>query len=194
MKKRLIALALVIPILSGCSNVQDELNQETFFNKLFPNPWEALATLIAFIVLLLVVFFFLYKPVKSMLKKRADYVENKIKDAEIREEKSKELLEDASKNLEDSKKQGLEIIEKSKKTALQEKETIINEGKNEAKLQIENAKKEIEQEIEKSKDEIHKEIVDVALSASKEVLKREINDKDEERLIDDFIKDLDKDK
>ena len=57
MKKRLIALALVIPILSGCSNVQDELNQETFFNKLFPNPWEALATLIAFIVLLLVVFY-----------------------------------------------------------------------------------------------------------------------------------------
>ena len=163
-----------------------------FIKKLFPNPWEALATFVAFIILLIAVFVFAYKPVKALLKKRQDYVDNKIKDAEIREEKSKELLDEANKNIEDSKKQGMEIIEQSKIDALATKQTIIEEGKEEAKKQILDAKKEIAQEIEKSKDDIHNEIVDVALSASKEVLKRNVNEDDERRLLNDFINGLDK--
>ena len=52
------------------------------------------------------------------------------------------------------------------------------------------AKHEIEQEIEKSKDEIHSQIVDVAFDASKKVLSREVNQKDNEKLINEFISDL----
>lgn len=170
----------------------DDLDAQSFIEKLFPNPWEALATFVAFIILLIAVFFFAYKPVKELLKKRQDYVENKIKNAEEREEKSKELLENANANIETSKKEAMNIIEEGKKTAQIEAKAIIDNSKEEAKQNIENAKKEIEQEIEKSKDEIHQEIVDVALTASKEVLKRNINEKDEKRLLDDFVNDLDK--
>ena len=172
--------------------LENIISRDDFISKLFPNPWEALATFIAFVILLIAVFFFAYKPVKELLKKRQDYVDNKIKDAEIREEKSKELLEEANLAKENSKKEGMEILEQYKADALATKQEIINEGKEEAKKQLQDAKKEIAQEIIKSKQDIHNEIVDVALSASKEVLKRNVNEDDEKRLLDDFINDLDK--
>ena len=45
---------------------------------------------------------------------------------------------------------------------------------------------------QEAKEEIRREMVSIALSASEEVLKREINEKDNSRIVTDFIKDLDK--
>ena len=41
---------------------------------------------------------------------------------------------------------------------------------------------------------IHDEIVDVALSASEELLNREVNKDDNKRLLNDFVNDLEKEK
>ena len=166
MKKaaKLVPIALFAVPLSACDGA---ISKDDFISKLFPNVWDALATLLAFIVLLLVAFFFAYKPVKNLIKKRGDYVEGKIKDADEKEEKAKQ-------------------------DALIEKERIANEAKLAREAEVKKAKEEIAQEIEASKDEVHKEIVSVALDASKKVLSREVNSKDNEKLIDDFIKDLDK--
>ena len=54
------------------------------------------------------------------------------------------------------------------------------------------AEQDIIRSREEALDEIHDEIVSVALSATSEVLKREINEKDNARIVDDFIKDMDK--
>ena len=56
---------------------------EEFMEKLFPNVWDALAVFLAFVVLLIAVFYFAYKPVKKLLKQRGDYVEDKIKTASL---------------------------------------------------------------------------------------------------------------
>ena len=51
---------------------------------------------------------------------------------------------------------------------------------------------EIAKSKEKALDDIHNEIVNVALDASKAILNREINEEDNSRLIEDFIKEVDK--
>ena len=45
---------------------------------------------------------------------------------------------------------------------------------------------------EEAKEEIRQEMVSVALAASEEVLKREVNEKDNARIVENFIKDMDK--
>ena len=61
-------------------------------------------------------------------------------------------------------------------------------------VQIRKMKSDAEHDIEQSKKEaledIHDEIVSVALMASSEVLKREINEKDNARIVEDFIKEM----
>lgn len=189
MKRALKFAPLLFSIcLCGCSTV----SKDDFISRLFPNVWDALATFLAFIVLLLVAFYFGYKPVKKMIKKRGDYVEDKIKDAENKNKDAEEKLQQANLEIKDSNVEAMNIIEKAKEDALKEKERIALEAKQVREEEIKKTKEQIAQEIEASKDEVHKEIVQVALDASSKILSREVSEKDNEKLIDDFLKDLDK--
>lgn len=178
-------------VLTSCGEAPFDSN--SFLHKLFPQPWDALAIFLAFIVLLLIAFYIGYKPVKKMLKARKDYVEGNIKKAEEREQQSRSLVSDAEKEVVESKKEATRIIEKAQEDASKQKAIIIADAKKEAELEKEKAKQEIAQEIKASKDEIHREIVSVAMDASSKVLGREVNDEDNRRLVDDFVKDLKKD-
>lgn len=185
---KFVPIALLAPFLAGCNTV----SKDDFISKLFPNVWDALATFLAFIILLLVAFYFGYKPVKKLIKKRGDYVENKIKDADEKEKQATEKLEQAETRIKESNVEAMEIVEKAKEDALLEKQRIALEAKKAREEEVKKAKEEIAQEIEASKDEVHKEIVQVALDASSKILSREVNAKDNEKLVDDFLKDLDK--
>ena len=186
-KSKFLILALSSFALSGCA---DAITKESFMDKLFPNPWDALAVFLAFILLLLAVFYFAYKPVKKLLKQRGDYVEGKIKTAEEREKESEKLLNKANEEVKASRVEAMAIVEKAKEDANKERQAILDKAKEEKAAEIKRTKEEIAQEIEASKDEIHREIVSVALDASSKVLEREVNKKDNEKLIDSFIDDL----
>ena len=54
------------------------------------------------------------------------------------------------------------------------------------------AEEDIARSKEEAKEEIRQEMVSVALAASEEVLKREVNEKDNARIVENFIKDMDK--
>jgi len=170
------------------------VSKEGFISKLFPNPWEALAVFLAFIVLLVVVFFVAYKPVKKLIKQRVDYVEGKIKNAEDKEREAISKVYDANQAVKKSRQEALAIVEQAKADANKEKKVIKEQAKFEADQEVLRAKEEIAQEIEKSKDEIHSHIVDVALDASKKVLSRELKDADNEKLIKEFIDEVEEQK
>lgn len=191
MKKTLKFLPLLgAPVaLSSCGVEKNE-----FLDKLFPNPWDALAVFLAFIILLIAVFYFAYKPVKNLLKKRGDYVEDKIKSAESKEQEATKLLSDANEEVKAKKVEAMGIVEKAKEDANKERQAILDKAKEERQAEVNKAKEEIAQEIEASKDEIHREIVSVAIDASSKVLEREVTKKDNEKLIDSFIDDLKEDK
>jgi F-type H+-transporting ATPase subunit b len=189
MKKSKLAL-LGTSIVASTSLAGCDVSIGDLTEKLFPNPWDALAVFLAFVVLLIAVFYFAYKPVKKLLKERGDYVEGKIKTAEEREEKSQQLLDEANEEVKAKRIEAMGIVEKAKEDAQEERTAILEKAKEEKAEEIRRTKEEIAQEIEASKDEIHREIVSVAIDASSKVLEREVNSKDNEKLIDNFIDDL----
>ena len=108
-KANLISILILSSVLlTSCSDAP--ISGDDFISKISPNLWDFLAVFAAFIVLILIVFFFGYKPIKKLLQKRRDYVEGKISNAEQRENKSKQILSDAEKVLSDSKKEAIEIV------------------------------------------------------------------------------------
>ena len=190
-KHKIIALGALLPFfLASCG--EEHMGDITSVTEKLTdfNVWDFLITFLAFVVLLIIVFFFGYKPVKEVIQKRKEYVNSNIKEAEDRELKSRGLVDEAKETLEKSKKTALEIVESSKETALKEKEKILLSAKEEAKREIDKAHEDIKREIEAEKDNMHKEIVDVALKASEELLQRELNTKDNKRLLDDFVSEI----
>ena len=69
---------------------------------------------------------------------------------------------------------------------------IVEEARAEANLIIERAKVEIEREKEKAEYSLKKEAIDLALELSKKVIEKNIDEKKNRTLIDEFISEVGK--
>jgi F-type H+-transporting ATPase subunit b len=156
-------------------------------DKLIPNWLSFVIQFSSFIILLLVVFFFAYKPVKKMLKKRADFIQEEIDQAQKNHAEAVEQTKEAKKLLSDSKAEASLIIENATKKGEEKYEAMMLEAKEEVKEMKLAAQEDIEQAKVDALNDIRNEMVNVALTASKEILKREVDEKDNTRLAEDFI-------
>ena len=160
---------------------------ETIRNNLIPSWTSFVMQIVAFIILLLVVIFFAYKPVKKMLKQRQDYIEKEISDAEKSKSAAEMNFNQSQETIVASKKEANQIIEDAQVEAKRQRDEIIEAAKREAiKIKLD-AEKDIERSRQEALDDIKNEIVSVALLTSQEILGREINEDDNSRLAKDFI-------
>jgi len=167
---------------------------EDFLNKLFPDFWSFLINFLALIVLFFAVYFLAYKPIKKYIDARKDYIEHNLRDSE----RAKKINEDKAKEgdaiVSDAKKEANEIIVKAKTDASVSAESIVTQAEKDAQERQKAADLAIKQEEEKSRRAIHDEIVNVAIDASKQVLAREVNEKDNAKLVKSFAESVSKEK
>ena len=172
-------------VLSNMQNIGETI--KTISEKLIPNWISFVIQFLSFLILLTVVFIFAYKPVKKILKKRADFVENEIKEARENNLIAQKNVEEAKEMVVTSKVQASAIIKNAEQQGYEQYDAIIEQ----AKTDVEEMKKDAQKDIERAKEEaiqdIRNEMVSVALSASEEILKREVDSKDNKRLAEDFI-------
>ena len=158
--------------------------------KLIPSWISFVVQFLSFLVLLLVVFFVAYKPVKKILKKRADHIEDEIKQAEEKNATAATSVNEAKELVSSSKIKASEIIKNAESQGQERVEAMLLE----AKQEVAEMKKAAEEDSARAKEDalqdIRSEMVNVALSASKEILKREVDSKDNVKLAEDFIKQL----
>lgn len=178
-----------IPMLSFIDDFREEV--QGIGNKLIPNFWSFLTQLLALIILIIVFMLVAYKPVKKMLNARAENIENNIKTAQTYAQISEQNLKQSEETIIASKKKANDIIAEATVKASEKQKEMIDETNKE----IVRLKKEAEKDIEASRqaalDEIHDEMVNVAISASEVLLKREINKEDDSRIVEEFIKNAD---
>ena len=158
--------------------------------KLIPNWLSFVVQFLSFLVLLLVVFFLAYKPVKKILKKRADYVEDEIKQAKENNAQAQASVEEAKQLVASSKEKASEIIKNAEAQGQERFDAIILDAKQEVAEMKKAAEEDIARAKEDATQDIRSEMVNVALSASKEILKREVDTKDNVKLAEDFIDQL----
>ena len=164
---------------------------EEIIQKLVPNLGSFLTQFLALVVLILGVIILGYKPIKKMLDKRSDYIEQNITNAETKSKEAEVNFKQSEEAIIASRKQANELLIQAKSSAIEEKERILEEARQQSLQMKKDAEKDIERSREEAKESIRQEMVQVALEASKELLKREVNSKDNERLVEDFIKGID---
>ena len=193
--KYFLSLLTIFPtlfLLTSCNT--DELGNSLSENieaKLIPNIWAFLVQLFAFIILIIIVTKFAYKPVRKYLDKRSDMLTSERKESADLNSKAKENLYESEKKLAEVRENASKIIDDAKTKAKEEREKILEEANLEANKTKRNALKSIEEEKTKAKSELKNEIVDVALTATSKLLEREVTTSDNKKIVDDFVKELD---
>lgn len=167
---------------------------EDFINKLFPNFWSWLINFLALIVLFVIVYFLAYKPIRKYVQARKDYIERNLRDSEAAKEINERKALESDKLIVEAKREASVIVAKAKVDASKQADIIIDEAKKEASRKQVEADIAIKQAEEKSKAAIEEQIINVAMDASKKVLGRELESKDNARFLKEFVSDLNEDK
>lgn len=159
--------------------------------KIFPNGmWDFLIQLIAFILLLLIVFFLGYKPIHKMMQKRRDAVNGMIEDAKKNQVIAEKAAKASDQTILEGKEEAERILAEARKQAQFEREKLLADTEQEIIARKKKADEDILAAQEASKEEVRRQIVDVAMLASETLLSREVDDADNRRLVESFVDDL----
>lgn len=167
------------------SKISDEITK-TFDNLTFNWPYFVLSLLTLTLVVLFVTFL-VYKPLKKMLKARQEFIQNNINESIKAKEKALEAQESIDLKINDANIKVSNLILEAKS----ESEKIINDGMQKAQKQSEILLQQANILVEKKyKDfelEQKKIIIENAVELARKILKRELKDKDNKKLISELM-------
>lgn len=194
-KKILIFLVALIGVFSLTSCDAESFSENlssSIIHALIPNFWGFITQFLALIVLIVLVGLFAYKPLRKFMDSRSEFLDNEVKTATKNNNQSKLNLQESEKSIADSRKAAMDIVNEAKITANTEKKRIIGDADTEVLKMKDMAQKDIERSKYEAQKSIKDEIVNVALDASKQVLGREVNKEDNERIVNSFMDEIDK--
>lgn len=153
--------------------------------------WKELTwPIINFTILVAALFYVGRKPVREFFKKRTEMIEKSLKDAEEAKELAKKILEEVRERLKNTDTEIEEILASAKKAGEKEKDALIAEGKRLKDKILEQARVNIEFELQKAKEAIKSEAVIMALELAEKQIEERLGKKDQEKLIEEYIKKL----
>jgi F-type H+-transporting ATPase subunit b len=149
---------------------------------------------INFIILLVLLRHFLYRPVTNMLKSRAQKIEDDLSTAENEKEDAVKLREEYEEQLRNSRGRAQEIIEDAENRALRKAGEIIKEAEQKADLIMENKMKEIEQAKKEALEQLRNEVASISILAAGKLIQERLDQKKHQQLIKSYIAQLDRNK
>ena len=160
--------------------------------SLFPNPLTMIIQLLATLVIFLAVKKWLWKPVREIIRKRSDKMQESLDSAFKQNEEASRNLEESKKELKEAKASSKEIIDAARLEATNLKNEIISSAKRDAQNKLDLAENKIEQRKNEVKDELHDEMVEVAMAAVSKLLEEKSTSKDDKKAIDKFVDEVTK--
>ena len=149
-------------------------------------------SIVVFVILVVVLWKFVLKPVNNMISKRQEEIREKVDDADKKSLEAGKYLEEQKKSIDKSRIEAKKIIDEGKEAARKIKEEIENQASEKSKLMVEDALTEIRSEKDRSINEVKDEMVDIALSASQKMISKSLSGEDHKKLIEESLKDLGK--
>ena len=151
-------------------------------------PWEIITQLINLLLLFLLLKHFLFKPVQNILNARQAEIDKSYADAETAQTRAEELRDEYEKRISDAKAEAADIAKAASRKAQAHYDEVVGTAKADAARLREKAEAQIEQEKKKAMNELKDEISGIAVDIASKVVEREIDEKDHEELISEFIK------
>ncbi len=163
---------------------------ERLFDLDFQLIHDALFSAIAVFILFILLSYLLFNPVRDMLKKRQEKIQDDIDSAKKDKEDASVLKEQYEEKLKNVNQESEEILSQARKRAQTNENNIIAEAKEEAARIIDKAVKEAELEKEKAKDDIKKEMVEIASLMANKVISGKMDTSVQDALVEETLKEV----
>jgi F-type H+-transporting ATPase subunit b len=129
-----------------------------------------LAQVINFLVVLVALRLFLYKPVLEMLDRRAQRVREGLDAAESSKEQAAQAEQEVTRQLDDARREGQALLAQTQETATRIQEEARAQARREADTLLERARNEIQLERDQAIAELRREFADLTMDAAEKVV------------------------
>ena len=151
------------------------------------NVWTLIAQIVNFLILLLVLYFFAYKPVMKMLDERSRKIKESMDEVQKVKEQAAQTEEEFKKKIEAASKEGQEVIARAMRTGEEARQRAQLEAKQEAQGLVEKARVEIQRERSETIGELRQEFADLTIVAAEKVIGKSLDKETHRQIIDKVL-------
>jgi F-type H+-transporting ATPase subunit b len=149
-----------------------------------------IAQLIAFLILFFLLKKFFWKKFLGILDERKEKISKEFQSIENTKQEIEKMKNEYQKELGNIEDKAKVLMNESLERTKFLQDQMLNEAKTEAGKIIANAHDEIKYEMEKAKNILKDDVVSITLRATEMVLQENVDDKKNEKLIKDFLENL----
>ena len=152
--------------------------------------FEIVLSMIAVFVLFLLLSYILFNPVRDMLKKRQEMVQETKDTANREKADALQLKAEYDEKIKNAEAEVEEILTQARKRALKNEKVIVDEAKEEAARIIANANVQVELEKKKAMDDLKQEVVAIAAMMAGKMVTVSMDEETKNQLIEDTLKEM----
>jgi len=150
--------------------------------------WQGLlAQLINFALLLVLLYFIAYKPIRRMLDERSEKIRVGLEQAEQMKEMMAKTEGQVKEHLEVARGERQNILAQAEQVGQQLKEEAREQAKHDAESIVAKARVEIQREQDEAIGELKRQFVDLAILAAEKVISETLDKKKHRKLIDEVL-------
>lgn len=154
------------------------------------NLWQILISLANLLIMFLILKRFLFKPVQNVMAARQEQVDKLYGDAEEDRNAAKAMKEEYEARLATAREEADGIVKNAVQSAQRKGDAILSEANAQASHMKQKAEEEISMERKQMLMDVRSEISDIAVSIASKVVEREVQKKDHDNFVDEFIRNV----
>ena len=156
-------------------------------NLLAPNAGLMFWTLLIFLVLLVILAKFAFKPLTAAVEAREAALEKAIKDAQADREAAAKHLAEQTKALDAARAEAQRMVAESRTTGEKLRNEMLEQTKHQQAELLERARVEIDNERKRAIADLRREAVELAVAGASKVIERNLDDQTNRKLVESFL-------
>lgn len=158
------------------------------FSGLGINAWAFLSQLVSFGIVFVILWRWGFPAITNMLDKRQAVIREGVENAERAKQELAEATARAEQVLAEARREAQQTIERATKVAQDEARRIEEEARLRAEQIGQQYEARLQQEVSRARNELSRMVVSLSIEAAGKVIGRSIDNKDNRRLVEEFVK------
>lgn len=146
-----------------------------------------ISQIVNFVLLLIILRMFLYKPIVGMLDRRREKIKNDLQEAEQARSQAETAKQEYEKQLEEAREERRSILAQATEQAEKTREEILTKARAEAQELVTKTQDEMEYQRRQALLGAQDQMVDLAIAAAAKVVGESLDEQAHRRLIQGFI-------
>ena len=149
-----------------------------------------LVQMVNFLILIVLLQRFLYKPLTQFLATRADGIKRSLEEAKAAREAAAKAQQEYEARIAATRREAAALRESAVREAEEERQRLLKVSRDEAARLLTEAKAQIEQEVKRAKAELRAEVVGLSLGVAERLIGRSLTTDDDRRLAEQVVQEI----